>query len=111
MNKLFIGTCNIIEYQNVQDPVTKITKNVPVTIISNEPCRLSYKDIRNGNQTDTVNNITSIIKLFLDPSINVKKGSTIIVTQENKTGTYKASGNPAVYRTHQEIVLLYEGEA
>lgn len=111
MNKLFIGTCNIIEYTADKDPVTKITKQKEDTVVSNEPCRLSYKDIRNGDQTDTVNNITTIIKLFLDPSINVKAGSTIVVTQEGRTRTYKASGNPAVYRTHQEIVLICQGEA
>ena len=33
-------------------------------------------------------------------------GSKIVVTQEGRTAAYARSGEPAVYSSHQEIVLV-----
>ena len=45
------------------------------------------------------------IKLFLSPDIRVKAGCRISVTQNGITQEYKNSGETAMYRHHQEIVL------
>ena len=50
------------------------------------------------------------IKLFLSPDIIVKAGSNITVTQAGKTTEYIASGIPAIYDTHQEIMLVLSKE-
>ena len=52
------------------------------------------------------------IKLFIAPEIDIKPGSKIDVTHLGVTTSYKRSGNPAVYHTHQEIMLeLWENYA
>ncbi len=45
------------------------------------------------------------MKLFLAPEIRVNSGSRIAVTQNGISNEYCASGEPAVYDTHQEILL------
>ena len=50
------------------------------------------------------------MKLFISPDVLIKAGSKIIVTQHGRTTEYSNSGVPAVYPTHQEIMLtLFEG--
>ena len=66
---------------------------------------IEYRDVR----TDTAASVTQGLKLFLAPEIRVKPGSKVIVTQNGITGAYSASGEPAVYSTHQEIVLELSG--
>ena len=49
------------------------------------------------------------VKLLLPPDIVVLPGSKITVTQNKITEDYTSSGIPALYVTHQEIVLeLFE---
>ena len=47
--------------------------------------------------------------LFISPDVVIEPGSKIVVTQNGKTVAYKQSGEPALYNTHQEIILeLFE---
>ena len=46
------------------------------------------------------------VKLFIAPEINVMPGSKIVVTQKGRTTEYKNSGEPAIFDTHQEIMLV-----
>ena len=56
--------------------------------------------------------VTQVIKLFMAPEINVKPGSKILVKGVGGVVAYKSSGRPAVYPTHQEILLdLVEDKA
>lgn len=48
----------------------------------------------------------------IPPDVVIKAGSKIIVTQHGRTTEYSNSGVPAVYPTHQEIMLtLFNGWA
>lgn len=52
------------------------------------------------------------LRLFLAPEIKVAPGSKITITQNGVVGEYKNSGVPAMYDTHQEIMLeLFKGWA
>lgn len=63
-------------------------------------------------QSDTGAAISQGTKLFTVPEIQIKPGSKIIVTQNGVTTVYSSSGVPAVYPTHQEVILeLFEGWA
>lgn len=104
ISSLYKGKCTIVEYQSVKDLVTKRTTNKEVIILENQPCRLSYKSVVKSTEGN-VSEIIQITKLFLDPSINIKPGSKIIVTQNGVTKEYKNSGEPALYSNHQEIIL------
>lgn len=98
-------TCTIKEFQSVKDPISKVTKRQEVTILENQPCRLSYSSVKSTNQSEANATVQQIIKLFIAPEIEIKEGSKIIITHEGRTTEFKHSGKPAIYSSHQEIVL------
>lgn len=105
-------TCTVVEYGKTKDPVTKQTKFDEKTVLENQPCKLSFSTIKASDQTESVNQVQQIIKLFVAPEVEVKEGSKIIVTHNGKTSEYKNSGVPSIFPTHQEIVLeIFEGWA
>ncbi|MCM0744899.1 hypothetical protein NB459_06105 [Clostridioides difficile] len=112
LERLYRDKCTIIEYQPIKDPITKRTNNKEVIVLENQPCKLSYKNI--ASATDgKVAKLEQTIKLFISPNISVKAGSKLIITnQNNVTKEYVRSGEPAIYPSHQEIVLeLFKDKA
>lgn len=112
IEKMYTGLCTIIEYQSVKDPNTKRTKQAEVIVLEKQPCYLSYKTISSASEMDNAPTITQVTKLFIEPKVEIKPGSKLTITQNNRTTDYSSSGFPAVYPTHQEIILkLFEGWA
>lgn len=109
----YSGVCTIIERRDVRDEKTKITrKNEEVPVVENQPCKLSFEKLNAVVQADTAAKQTQGTKLFIAPEIKVKPGSKIVVEQNGVTTAYSASGVPAVYLSHAEIMLeLFEGWA
>lgn len=108
----YIGECDVIEYKTTKNKINKRNEHKEEIVLRKQKCRISFENISNSTQDGNTNNITQIIKLFIAPEINIKTGSKIIVTQNKKTQAYKNSGEPAVYETHQEIMLeLFESWA
>lgn len=106
------GVCSIVEYKAVTDEETKITRQAEVTVLENQPCKLSFEKLNAVVQTETAAAISQGTKLFISPEITIKGGSKIVVVQNGITGEYSASGEPAVYSSHQEIMLeLFKGWA
>lgn len=106
------GVCSIVEYKAVTDEETKITRQTEVTVLENQPCKLSFEKLNAVVQTETAAAISQGTKLFISPEITIKGGSKIVVVQNGITGEYSASGEPAVYHSHQEIMLeLFKGWA
>ena len=112
IESLYDGKCTIIEHQKIKKE-NKSTGFQDVVVLENQPCRLSFKTISNTNQTDTgASAVVQITKVFLAPEIQVKPGSKMTITQNGVTSEYKSSGEPAMYSTHQEIILeLFKGWA
>lgn len=105
----YTGTCNITEHQKIKKE-NKSTGFQDVLILENQPCKLSYEKVTNNNQTESAALLIQTAKLFIAPEIKVKPGSKLTITQNGITTDYKNSGEPAVYSTHQEIVLeLFKG--
>lgn len=103
---LWTSRCNIINYEDLtnDDGATVQKKTV---IAENVPCRISYSTDNAGVQTNTTDNISQQIKLFISCDIKIKPGSEIIVTSKNGTVKhYISSGIPAEYTAHQEIMLV-----
>ena len=99
----YTDTCNITGTKKVQDgSITYFEDNV---IIENQPCRLSYSKVTTTTDADGTSTINQTIKLFLSPDIDIKPGCNIEVIRGDKIMMYKCSGMPAIYDTHQEIVL------
>ena len=86
IESMYKDKCDVIERQEVTDPNTKKTRFDTVTVLSNQPCKLSFASI--PNTTDGVAaEMMQSVKLFLSPDVEILPGSKIIVTQENGTVT------------------------
>ncbi len=106
------GVCTVVEYASTTDEKTKISRQGEVVVVQNQPCRLSFEKTSAALQTDTAAKMSQGVKLFAAPEVRIKPGSKVVVTQNGVTGEYAASGEPAVYGSHQEIMLeLFRGWA
>lgn len=106
--RTYIGLVTVKEYRAVTDPETHITRNEWVIVLENQPCKLSFETVKAAVQTETAAMISQAAKLFLSPDVTISAGSKLTVTQNGKTTAYSSSGVPAVYPTHQEIILELE---
>ena len=112
LSALWTGRCTIYEYQDVTDPFTHQTTQKEVSVLEDEPCRLSYRYEQSTNIRSGAAVVSQSIKLFIRPDLVINPGSVIEITQHGVTEKYKGSGQPAVYCNHQEIILnLYEDDA
>lgn len=112
IESLYEHTCTIVEYKKVKDEVTKVTDMKEVSMLEDHPCKLSHTTVKASNQTESVNQVQQVIKLFISPDVEIKEGSKIIVMHNDRVSEYKNSGVPSVFPTHQEIVLeRFEGWA
>ena len=99
------GVATVIEHRKVKDEQTKVTFYEDVTVLEGQPCKLSFSTINTVVQSESAANVAQTTKLFISPDITIKPGSKITVTQSGVTNDYTYSGVPAVYATHQEIML------
>lgn len=104
-NVYYTGICTITERRNVKDETTGITRKSEVTVVENQPCRLSFETLNPSPLSGSAANTAQSTKLFISPEITVNSGSRITVEQSGKKTIYRASGEPAVYPSHQEIML------
>jgi hypothetical protein len=110
IEKQYDSECTIYELK--PKVINNITKDVETEVFKNEKCRISFEDIYVNTQTDMEAKKVQKIKLFIAPELEIKPGSLIIVTGRGRTTKYKNSGEPAVYDTHQEIIIeLWKGWA
>lgn len=110
--RLYAGKCTITEYQKVKDEQTRLTRDVETVVLEDEPCRLSFETLHAAVRSESAAAVSQTVKLFISPEVSVPAGSRITVTQDGKTADYTCSGTPAVYPTHQEVMLeLYEDYA
>ena len=107
--QLYDGVCTVTEYRKVKNEKTKLSGMEDVIVSEGRPCRISFSKVSQSIQGESSANISQSIKLFLSPDVTIQPGSKITVIQNGVTTVYKSSGVPAVYATHQEIMLeLYE---
>lgn len=105
LESMYEGTCDIVEHKKVKKS-NGATVFEDVKLLEKEPCRLSFKTITSTNPTDTgASALKQTTTLFINPDVKIAPGSKIIVTQNNVTTEYKQSSEPAMYDTHQEIIL------
>jgi hypothetical protein len=109
IEKLYFDTCNIYEYRNVVNRDDYTTNMEEVLVHENVPCKLSY--ISTAHTRDGLSDTQyQITKLFINPDIEIKSGSKIVVTRTGVSTVYKNSGAPARHINHQEIDLLLEDD-
>ena len=105
VENLYEDKCSVIEKQEVFDETRKIHKDKKVEVIKEEPCRLSFETLKADEEANPAQKVVQDTKLFLRPDIVVKEGSKIVVKHNGREDIYARSGIPAVYVTHQEIML------
>lgn len=106
IEKLYDDICNIYESGYVKDQETGITKPTDdILVVANQQCRISFKNLGATFQTEGPAKLSQEIKLFIAPELLIKEGSKIVITRNERTTEYKNSGTPAIYDTHQEIIL------
>ncbi|MEW8955603.1 hypothetical protein [Clostridium sp.] len=105
-------TCNIKVYEKYKDPLTKETKMGTLIKYEDVSCRVSKQSLSKNNQSDTINQVSYELKLFIAPEVEIKQGDEIEVTNNalNITTKYKA-GEGFPYSTHQEVILNKEDKA
>lgn len=110
IESLYDGKCEIIEHIKNRTP-DGINYFEESTVQTDIPCRISFSTIRSTEEkNEGGNRLYQSIKLFISPTINIKPGSKIVVTQNKVTTAYKNSGESAIYKHHQEIILeLFRG--
>ena len=105
---LYDSTCDAIEYKPYTKP-NGATSNREVTVLKEQPCRVSFKNISAANGNESATGVKQVVTLFISPDIQIKPNSKLLITKGNRTTAYANSGEPAIYDTHQEVVLeLFE---
>ncbi len=109
IQSMWTGICNIFWFKNSKNKYGTVVSEVK-ELYKNIPCRLSFKNISQTEQTESVAKTSQVVKLFIAPEVYVPPGSIVEVTQNGVTRKYKHSGISAVYTNHQEIILDVEQE-
>lgn len=108
---LFDDICTIYTYEQIKNAETGITKQQKIIYAENIPCRMSFSNFPSAVDGEQ-DKITQGIKLFINPEIKISAGSFISINRQGITTDYACTGQPAMYKTHQEINLeLYKDYA
>ncbi len=108
------GVCDVTVFSQTKDAGTGITRIAEEVVLRDMPCRLSFEGLKSAENTETAARVSQRAKLFISPDIRIKSGSRVTVRQDGLEREFAMSGIPAVYPTHQEIMLRlaadYSGE-
>ncbi len=105
LRKLWDGLCDVYIRETIVNQANGRDEPVETCVLQGEPCRLSFTTISSTKENSEAALIQQVVKLFIDKDVDIPEGSKIVVTQEGKTGNYCRTGKPALYSSHQEIVL------
>lgn len=107
-------------YRHVEVMNTDGTSGIQISqmpLYTGIKCRISFenRDASNTISEDT-NPINLQIKIFCEPSVDIKKGDKLIVYRNDDNGnimsSYEGIANlPFVYTTHKEIEITEIGDA
>lgn len=105
----YTGKCTITEKKKV-NKANKSTGFEDDIVLENQPCKLSFEKITNNNPNEAAAMVVQTAKVLIAPEIKIKPGSKLTITQNGVTTEYSNSGEPAIYNTHQEVILeLFKG--
>lgn len=105
IESLYDGKCNITETQEVENE-DHTTSQEDVDTYTDIPCRLSVNTIYAASDSDNgAASVSKVIKLFLSPDVVITSGAKVTVTQCSLSGVYRSASEPAMYHSHQEVIL------
>lgn len=104
LEKTYLDTATVIEFQDVEDPKTHVTTHEEVVVYENVPCKLSHHvPLTTGEGASSSLSLSSYITL--SPDLVIKAGSKIIVNRNGRETVFSNSGEPAIHFNHQKIML------
>lgn len=112
MKMLWTGRCDIYNYETYTDE-WGISRSEKVLAACDVPCRISYKTYkrdRAGEQSETVNELAREVRLIMGNDVKVRAGASFVVRQNGEERRFMLAGIPAVYWSHQEVMLCDEEE-
>lgn len=105
IESLYDGKCTITETQEVENE-DHTTSQEDVDTYTDIPCRLSVNTIYAASDSDNgAASVSKVIKLFLSPDVVITSGAKVTVTQCSLSGVYRSASEPAIYHSHQEVIL------
>lgn len=104
IEQMYIGKCKIVVSKKVVKP-NHSTSFEDVVLAEDIPCKLSCSTPNSASDSNTITSVSTKVKLFINPDIEIPAGSKIEVTQNGKITNYKNTGEVALFETHQEIKL------
>lgn len=111
VESLYNDTCTIYTYKQIKNVKTGVTEQQKDVYAKNIPCRISFSNFPSTSDDEQAK-ITQGVKLFINPEIKIPAGSFITITRQKTATDYACTGQPAMYKTHQEINLeLYKDYA
>ena len=111
IEKLYFDTCNVIEYQEVEDPVTHVTDMQEVTVYENVPCKLSFNRFPQSGD-GVASSLSFLATILISPDLKINEGSKFVIVKNGKTYELSNSGVPRMGINHQEIqVNQFQGWA
>lgn len=105
LQRLWKSKLTVIEYHEVTKP-NGSTGFEEVTVLENQPCKLSFSTLQAVNQNDANAAVVQVVKIFCDPALNIDAGSKLVVEHNERTFEFSRSGEPGIFTNHQEIVLV-----
>lgn len=105
----YTDTCTVYGFEKAKK--SGITEEKKVIRHENIKCALSQKNLKTTAQTEPANHISYDAKLFAAPELDISPGSHIEVSRMGHVFKFISSGEPFLYPTHQEIMLLRQGKA
>ncbi|MCY9512134.1 ABC transporter ATP-binding protein [Paenibacillus larvae] len=106
---MYEDRATVQRYEDVDKP-NGSTKNEPVVIYQDQPCRISQRALGVNSQTDAENKIAYETKLFIAPDLDIRQGDMVEVKRGELSRKFTA-GEPFLYPTHQEVSLQRKGYA
>lgn len=100
----YTDACSVWEQKKVKRP-NGTTAFEPIEVAVDIPCRISYKSINNAGMNNNAQAVYTVVTLFINPELEIKAGSKLVITRNGRTQEYGYSGEPAYYDTHQEFIL------
>ncbi len=105
LQSLWKGSCNVYALEYSINAKNGRSEAVEALKLENEPCRLSFESVQSAGTSNSAATIRQTTKLFIDSSLSIPAGGKIVVTQNGVTNAYSQSGESAVHKYHQEIML------
>ena len=105
IESLYDGKCTITETREAENE-DHTTSQEDVDVYTDIPCRLSVNTISAASDSDNgAASVSKVIKLFLSPDVAITSGAKVTVTQCSLSGVYRSASEPAMYHSHQEVIL------